>query len=213
MNQEDITMQKVTKKFTFTISILILLLQGCGSSNSTTTYATTLGDGVSIGTTDKDAVMIPNTNTAKEISQEVSSILKTHITDYNEKEALDLSKTTNYCDVSGLRESQGTGTDESVNSNQTYEYCQQDENLQHGKINLDYTEMNEEGKYPKSLDLKISEDYTFNHTALKKDLIVNSNISYNSNNSIKQIEVKINGKIQYNDINYSLQNISQTIEY
>lgn len=207
-------MQKFTKLPTFIISILILLLQGCGSnSESTTTYATTLGDGVSIGTTDEGAVMAPNVNTVKAIAEEVSTILKANISEYNDKEALDLSKTTNYCDVSGLREYYGTGTNQSISSKQSYQNCQEDENLHHGKINLDYTEMDAEGKYPKNLELSISEDYTFNSTDLKKDLIVNSTIIYNDDNSIKQIEVKINGEINYNDMNYSLQNICQTIDY
>lgn len=207
-------MQKFTKLPTFIISILILLLQGCGSSNeNATTYATTLGDGVSIGTTDEGTVMAPNANIVKEIAQEVSSIIKKNISDYNEQEALDFSKITNYCDISGLKESYSIGTNQNVNSNQSYDNCQEANNLHHGKINLDYKEMAEEGKYPKSLDLSISEDYTYNTTSLKKDLLVNSSIVYNSDNSVKQIQLKINGQVTYNNINYSLQNISQTIDY
>ena len=74
------TLTKVSILFT---SILILLLQGCGnSSSSSKNYNTTLGESVAIGTTDENAVTLPNTNMVKSISQEISAILKSNVTNY-----------------------------------------------------------------------------------------------------------------------------------
>ena len=206
------TLPKVSILFA---SILILLLQGCGSSSnsSSTNYNTTLGESVAIGTTDANAVTLPNTNTVKSISQEVSAILKSNITNYNQSEAIDFSRETNYCDVSGLKESYNSEGVSKISSNQNYDNCQEDENLQHGKINIDYSQLDTEGKYPMNLDLSIEEDYTYNSTNLKKDLIVNSSIIYNSEKEVQQIQLKINGLLNYNGTNYSLQNITQTIDY
>ncbi|CAA6811050.1 MAG: Unknown protein [uncultured Sulfurovum sp.] len=205
------TLTKVSILFT---SILILLLQGCGnSSSSSKNYNTTLGESVAIGTTDENPVTLPNTNMVKSISQEISAILKSNVTNYNKNEAIDFSKETNYCDISGLKESYNSEDVSKISSNQNYENCQEDENLQHGKINIDYSQLDTEGKYPMNLDLSIEEDYTYNSTNLKKDLIVNSSIIYNSKKEVQQIQLKINGLLNYNGTNYSLQNITQTIDY
>jgi len=105
------------------------------------------------------------------------------------------------------------GTVENITSIQNYENCQEEKSLQHGKKNIDYSQMDSDGKYPKNLYLTVSEDYSFNNMELKKDLTVESSIVYNRDNSIKEITLKINGKLTLDNINYGLLNITQTITY
>jgi hypothetical protein len=197
----------------FFISILTLILQGCGGSDSATTYPTTLGDSASIGTTDAGAIMAPNTNTVKSITQEISSLLKADVSTFNNKILVAYEHETNYCDISGLIESQNSGNIEKISSIQNYENCQEEKSLRHGKIKIDYTQMSIEGKYPKNIYLLVEEDYSFNNMKLKNDLTVESSIIYNTNQSIKQITLKINGELTLDSINYGLQNITETITY
>jgi hypothetical protein len=197
----------------FFISILTLSIQGCGGGDSSTTYPTTLGTSISVNSTDEGAVMAPNTNTVKSIGQEVSELLKSDITSFNTKTTTLYSKETSYCDISGLIESQNNGDVREITSTQNYENCQEEKTLQHGKINIDYNQMDTEGKYPKSLYLTVKEDYTVDNIQLKKDVTVESLITYNTDKSIKKITLKINGEIILDSINYVLLNIDNTIEY
>ena len=190
-----------------------MILQGCEENGSATTYPTTLGTSISMDTTEEGAVMAPNTNTIKNIAQKVSTLLKADLTSFNEKVTVAFTKETNYCDISGLIESENVGTVEKITSIQNYENCQEEKSLQHGKINIDYNQMNSDGKYPKNLYLTVNEDYTFNNMELKKDLTVESSIAYNTDKTIKEITLKINGELTLDNINYGLLNITQTITY
>jgi hypothetical protein len=206
-------MLKILKSSIFFISILTLIFQGCGESNSSSTYPTTLGDSTSIGTSDEGAVVSPSTNTVKSITQEVSTILTTDITSLNTKTAVAFIKETNYCDISGLIESQHSGDFTKISSTQNYENCQEEKSLQHGILTIDYTQMNLEGKYPNNLYLTVKEDYSLNNMKLKKNLTIESSILYNDDKSIKQIILKINGELNLDSVNYVLQNITETINY
>ncbi len=194
------------------ISILIIF-QACGKGDASTTYPTTLGTSISVNSTDEGAVMAANTNTVKSISQEVSNILKANVTSFNEKTIVAFDKETNYCDVSGLRELQQAGTLQKITSTKNYEHCQEEKTLQHGKLNINYTQMDTEGKYPKSLYLTVKEAYSVNNIELKKDLTIESSITYKEDKSIKQITLNINGEIILDSISYGLLNIEQTIKY
>ena len=197
----------------FFISILTLSLQGCSGGNASTPYKTTLGTSISINSTEEGAVMAANTNTVKSISQEVSSILKNELTSFNEKVTVAFDKETNYCDISGLKEFQNTGTFEKITISKNYENCQEEESLQHGKFNIDYLQIDTEGKYPKNLYLSVKETYIIDNIQLKKDVTIESEITYNTDNSIKQLTLKINGEIIIDNINYGLLNITQTVDY
>jgi len=197
----------------FFISILLLALQGCRGGDSSTTYPTTLGTSLSVDSTDGNAVMVANTNTVKSISQEVSIIVKGELASFNEKVTVIAEKETNYCDVSGLRESQNIGTLKKITNTKTYKNCQEEKTLQHGKINIDYSQMDTEVKYPRSFYLTVKEDYSFENIKLNKDVTVESTITYNNDKSIKTISLKINGEIILDSINYGLLNIDHTIEY
>lgn len=196
------------------MGIFTIIFQGCGGSDSSnSTYPTTLGTSITMGPTEEGAVMAPNTNTVKSIAQEVSNILKSDVNAFNEKSTLAFEKETSYCDISGLIESENSGTVEKITSNQNYEKCQEEKTLQHGKINIDYSEMNTEDKYPKNLYLTVSEDYSVNNMKLKKGLSIESSIVYNATQSVKEISLKINGELTLDNVNYGLLNIEQTITY
>lgn len=197
----------------FFISILTFILQGCGGDDASKTYPTTLGDSISLATTDIGAVIAPNTNTVKSIAQEVSTLLKTDISTFNTKTDVTSTKETNYCDISGLIESQDSGDFQKMTITKSYENCQEEKNLQHGKLDMNYSQMDTEGKCPKNVHLTVKEDYSFNSMKLKKDLTVESSIIYNDDESIKEITLKINGKLSLDSVNYALQNITQTITY
>ena len=207
-------MLNLLKPSIFFMSILIITLQGCsGGGDSSTTYPTTLGTSISVNSTDENAVMAPNTNTVKSISQEVSIIVKSELSLYNEKVTVAFDKETNYCDISGLRESQNIGTLTQITNTKNYENCQEEKTLQHGKINIDYSQMDTEGKYPKNIYLAVKEDYSIDNIELKKEVTVESSITYNEDKSIKRIMLKINGEIILNSVNYGLLNIEHTINY
>jgi uncharacterized lipoprotein YehR (DUF1307 family) len=197
----------------FFISILTLSIQGCGGGDSSTTYPTTLGTSISVNSTDEGAVMAPNTNTVKSIGQEVSELLKSDITSFNTKTTTLYSKETSYCDISGLIESQNNGDVREITSTQNYENCQEEKSLQHGKINIDYRQMNADGKYPKDIYLTVNEDYSFNNMELKKGLTIESSVSYKADKSIHQITLKINGELTLDSIEYGLLNIEHSINY
>ena len=197
----------------FFLSILTLILQGCGNGESSATYPTTLGTSISVQSEDKDAVMAANTNTVKNISGEIAHILKSDITLFNEQVTVAFDKETNYCDISGLRELQNIGTLQKVISTKNYENCQEEKTLQHGKLNIDYAQMDTERRYPKSLYLHVEKTYSLNNIKLKKGLTVSSSITYHADKSISQITLKINGEVTMDTIDYGLLNIEHTINY
>jgi hypothetical protein len=189
------------------------MFHGCGGENDSSTYSTTLGTSISVDTTEEGAVMAANTNTVKSISKEVANILKSDITSFNKKMIVAFDKETRYCAISGLKESQNSGTVQKIISTKNYENCQEEKSLQHGKISIDYSQMKEDGKYPKALFLTVKETYSIKRIKLKKDVSVKSSITYNNDKSIKKITLKINGEITMDSIDYGLLNIEHTIEY
>ena len=197
----------------FFVSILTLILQGCGNGDSSETYPTTLGTSISVQSEDKDAVMAANTNTVKNISGEIANILKADVTSFNEQVTVEFNKETNYCDISGLRELQNIGTLQKIISTKNYENCQEEKTLQHGKLNIDYAQMDTERRYPKSLYLHVEKTYSLNNIKLKKGLTVSSSITYHADKSISQITLKINGEVTMDTIDYGLLNIEHTINY
>ena len=198
----------------FFISIVIFSLQGCGNENSANTpYTTTLGTSISVTSTDENTVMAPNTNTVNNISKALSDILKSDISEFNKKTTVELDKETNYCDISGLKESQNIALLDKIINSKNYEQCQDEKTLQQGKLAIEYLHVDTEGKYPKGYYLTVKEDYRINNIELKKDLTIESSITYHEDKSINAITLKINGEITMDAIDYGLLNIEQTITY
>lgn len=203
----------MTKELKLYISLIIMtsIMQGCSGGGSNT--PTALGNSASLTTNDAGAVMAANPTTLKGIGQEVAEVLKTNIITLNQKEATTFTKETNYCDISGLVNSETSGTLTTMTTQNIYEKCKTEKSLRNGNSSTVYTKMDSEGKYPKESSLSIKNDYTFNDIELKKDLTVQSNITYDNNKNIKSITLTINGMLNYKRGTYTLRENKQTIEY
>lgn len=189
------------------------MLYGCsgGSGSTERTYATAVGDGTSITRTDENSVV--SKNALKNISEEIANILKTNVTSFNKTENFNFSDETSYCDISGMKELSLTTENEKADSTIKYTNCNEDKNKQDGQINLKYLDVNSEGKCPKCLHMKVNSEYTFNDLTLSQDINLESDIVYETNNSIKSIAFIISGNVSYKNENYKLHNIRQTIHY
>ncbi|HHD82358.1 MAG TPA: hypothetical protein ENK94_04115 [Campylobacterales bacterium] len=190
--------------------LFILLFQGCGN-NENRNYTTDLGDGASVERTDTNSIIA--NDSLNKISTEIANMLKANIVSFNKNEEIAYTNETQYCDISGIKASSLNNKTDKINNSISYSNCQEQESLQHGKIHLEYMETNSESKCPTYLNLTINETYTFNEVKLSKDVIVESNISYDANNKIKQLNFKINGTVSYKNENYNLQNIRKITNY
>lgn len=192
--------------------LFLMLLKGCNRTQSSQIQQHGLvNDAVSITRTDNNAII--SKDAINNIASEVGSLLKSNITAFNQKEAINTSEETNYCDVSGMKESLITNQAKSIYSTVAYNDCKEVENLQNGKINLNYMGTNEDDKCPECFIMKIEETYTFNELKLLKDVSLEGDVRYKEDGSIEHIEFKINGNVSYDNENYHLQNITQTIHY
>jgi hypothetical protein len=200
-------------KLFITTGFFSFFLQACGNNASKKKQPTAVGHGTSFSTTDVDTSIDSNKPTLEDIGQRVGEILKSEILTINEQEATEFTNETTYCDISGLKESQTTGSYEKILSSKQYESCQNENYVQHGNVQLEYSNMDDEGKYPKIISLNISNNYLFNSTQFKKDFKVESTVTYHKNKSIKSINLKINGNLNYENTNYNLQNVEQVINY
>jgi len=190
--------------------IFVLIFQGCGSSD-TTTYTTGLGDGSSVTRTDVNSVI--SNDALNKISDEIGNILKTNIIAFNNDTEISYKDETNYCDISGMRESSMETQMNKVNNTISYNQCKEQESTQNGQISLEYLEVDHEGKCPKCLNVKIDKPYTFNNIQLSQDVVVESDVVYDKNNNIQELTFKVNGNVTYKNENYHLQNITKIINY
>ena len=204
--------QKSSKLFPLII-FASLLLYGCGGSSEDTTYQTTLGSATSVVTNDINATMAPSPSTLKSINQTIAIILKTDVQAQNEKEATSFTKETQYCDISGDKESINSGTLARIIKTQRFNACKNAQYLQNGYLTISYDNMDNEGKFPKAVQLIVEADFTFNTILLKKGTIIYSTIVYNDNNTIKSISLSSNGAVIYQYGNYSLVNDRDTINF
>ena len=205
--------QKLFNLFSLTMLLGTLLFVGCEESEETTTYPTALETAASVVTTELNATMAPSPSTLKSINRNIATILKTDIQTQNEKEATTFTKETQYCDISGIKESTNEGTLEKITKIQKFNACKNAQYLQNGHLTIDYDEMNNEGKFPKVVKLIVEDDFTFNDILLKKGTVITSNIEYNADNSIKSISLTSNGVIMYQYGTYGLVNDSDTVNF
>lgn len=193
------------------LTLITTLFQGCESDSSPPkTYSTALGEAVSMVSSD-DTSMAPHPLTSKAIGENIAAILKADLMKLNNKEALSFSKETNYCDISGLIELENSGTLEKIITNKSYKLCKNDQNSQDGSIRVNYNLADDEGKYPKNIDLLVRENYTFNTITLKKDTQIQSSITYNDDKSLKSISLTLTGVVEYNYGTYNLKNLETNI--
>ena len=184
---------------TLFISTLLfgLLMQGCGTeSQSEVSSPKAIGDSASIITNEPNAKMAPSRHALEAVSTQIGDILELHINELNEKEAVSFDKETHYCDISGVKNAENRGNLEQIIINKHYEICKNTNTIQNGEIQITYTELDENGQFPKALEMTSSYDYKFNNLTLNKELHIESKeISYNKDHSIKSITLKINGTV------------------
>jgi hypothetical protein len=191
--------------------LFIVLLQGCNSNESSQHQYGLVNDAVSVTRTDSNAII--SKDAINNISIEVGDLLKANITAFNQKEAIIFSPETSYCDVSGVKESSVSNKSQAINNTINYNHCKEVENIQNGKINLNYMETDQDDKCPECFTVTIEETYTFNQIKLFEDASLEGDVTYNQDGSIQKIEFKINGNVNYKNENYHLQNIIQSVHY
>jgi len=197
---------KTFKTLFIKISFLGLAFQGCGGAvkPKKTHPTTTIGSAVSLTAEEERA----NTR-----DQEIAIMLKTRIDEINQQEATSFSKMINYCDISGLKDLENSGTMEKIVATTHYESCENDNNMQNGDTIMTYEQTDEDGKFPEFLTLVAQDDYNFNKITLKKDASVECNINYNEDQSVESMVVLISGTVEYNSQTYTLNNHQEVIRF
>jgi len=188
------------------ISFLGLAFQGCGGGAKTKkNYPTAIGSAVSLTAQEERA---------NNLGLEVSKIIETRINTINQQEATSFSKTTRYCDVSGLQEKELFGTMDKITQTSNYQSCENDTNVQHGDTVMTYKHTDEDGKFPDTLELQAKNDYQFNNITLKEGATIEcQNIIYAENNQIKSMILIINGTVEYDSKTYTLENHTEIINF
>jgi hypothetical protein len=183
-------------KLLFTTTFFFALL-GCGTEGDTqTSMPTVIGESASLVTDDPNAKMAPSRHAKEAMATQITQILKLHINELNEKEAISFDAEFNYCDISGIKNTQQYGNLKQMSINTHYEVCKNGSSLQNGDVNIIYKRLDNNGKFPKSLSFLTSNTYQFNHIKLNKNtLILANNIEYKKDGSIQSIEFQINGVI------------------
>ncbi len=195
------------KIFFIKISFLGLAFQGCGAGATKTkkSYPSAIGTGISM--TAKEAKN-------NKLTQKLSHMLQVHLAKINKLEATSFSKTTNYCDISGLQEQETLGTIEKITRITNYQSCKNDNNTQNGDTVMTYNNTDKDGKFPQYLELQAQNDYNFNNITLKEGAtIACKSISYKEDQSIESMIILINGTVEYNSEVYNLENHKEIINF
>ena len=208
----DSIMKKYTLLFIATI-FFSLLTQGCESdSNEQTSTPKSIGESTSVVNNDPNVKMAPNKHTLTDISQIIASIIQLHVLELNKKEAISFSTETNYCDISGLKNLEHSGDLSHIQTISNYAACQNEKQLQHGTIQITYTHVNSEGKVPKSVNIKALDSYKFNYLKLEKNLYIESSkLQYKNDDSLKSMNIKINGTLTFYTQEIDLKNYTSTV--
>ena len=195
------------KIFFIKISFLGLAFQGCGAGATKTkkSYPSAIGTGISM--TAKEAKN-------NKLTQKLSHMLQVHLAKINKLEATSFSKTTNYCDITGLQEQETFGTIKKITRTTNYQSCKNDNNTQNGDTVMTYNNTDEDGKFPQYLELQAQNDYNFNNITLKEGAtIACKSISYKEDQSIESMIILINGTVEYNSEVYNLENHKEIINF
>jgi len=189
------------------MSFLGLALQGCGAGGAKTkkNYPTAIGSAVSLTAEEERS---------NNMTLELSKIAETHINNINKQEATSFSKTTNYCDISGLQEQELFGTIEKITKTSNYQSCENDNNMQNGDTVMTYEHTDEDGKFPTALELQARNDYNFNNITLREGATIEcQDINYNEDQTVESMIIIINGTVEYNSKTYNLQNHQEVISF
>jgi len=182
----------------FITALLVgILMQGCGTENTTKVSAPkAIGESTSITIDNPSAKMASSKHALEAVSNQIANIIKLHINELNEKEAISFDKEIHYCDISGVKKAEHSGNLQNIIMNNNYTICKNINSIQNGEIQISYKKLDENGQFPKYLEMISSNDYQFNNLILKKNTQIESNeITYNKNGSIKSISLTINGTV------------------
>ena len=188
---------------TFTL-IGLLIFSGCGESQKNISQSTVLGEATSVINIDQNATMAPAPATLKSITYNITKIVETDVRSENQKDAISFAKETRYCDISGIREFEYKGSFQKIKKLERFDACENTQHIQNGYLTFNYAELDDDSKYPQVVNITVNEDYTFNDILLKKLTILESQISYKKDKSIKNISIKVNGVVIYQYGTYNL---------
>ena len=197
---------KTLKILLIKLSFLGLAFQGCaGGTKTKKSYPTAIGSAVSLTAQEEEV---------NNVSKELSKIVQIHLDEINQKEATSFSQATNYCEISGLKDSQNSGNMQKITTTTNYQSCKSDNNIQNGNTIMTYEETDEDGRFPKALRLQAQNDYNFNNIKLKEGATVTcKNIRYNSDQSLESMVILINGTVEYNTQTYTLEDHQEVISF
>jgi hypothetical protein len=194
------------------LSLFTFALQGCKSNKERSpSHPTAIGTALSITTEEKEVTMAPSIYTLEEVALKVAEQLQKDIEMLNKKESINFGTELNYCDISGERETITRGTLETFIESTTYQACQEENRLKNGKIEQTYRETNEDGKYPKNLELTVSNAYLLDEILLKESFYLSAHLSYGKKKHIKNISLKLNGLVEFNHQTLNFSNFQQKI--
>ncbi len=197
-------------KLFLTTLIGLLLFSGCEDNKNKLLQPTALGEAVSIINIDPNATMAPAPTTLKSITSKIAKIIEIDVTTENQKEATSFTKEIRYCDISGVREFEYKHQ-RVLQKIEKFKACKTTQHIQNGHLTFKYKRLDSDGKYPQVVNITVNEEYTFNNILLKKGTIIESKIDYNSDKSIKNISIKVNGVVNYEYGTYRLINDEENI--
>ena len=209
------SMIKNNKLFFISTIVFSLLTQGC-ETNSTSQLSTpkSIGESTSVTINEPDAKMATNKHTLSDISQIIASIVQLHVQELNQKEAISFTTETNYCDISGLKNLEHSGTLSHIQTISNYDACQGEKQLQNGTIQIKFSHINNEGKFPKDIEIKALNRYKFNYLQFEKNFYIESyDIQYKDDNSLKSMNIKINGNLTFYTQEIQIKNHTATINF
>ena len=193
------------------ISIGLLIFSGCEDNKKSLSQPTVIGEAVSIRNSNPNATMLPAPVTLKGITYSIAKVVEIDIRSENQKDAISFTKEIRYCDISGLREFKYEETLQKIKKLERFNSCKTTQYTQDGYLTFNYTKLDSDGKYPQVINIAVNEDYTFNNILLKKGTIIESQIDYNSDKSIKAISIKVSGIVTYQYGTYRLINDKEKI--
>ena len=197
-----------------TITLIgIFYFTGCGESQDSTFTHTTLGEATSIINKDSNETMLPAPSTLKSITSKLAKVVELDVTNENQKDATSFTKETQYCDISGVREFEHQGDITKIKKLERFNRCKTTQYTQDGYLTFNYSKLDNDGKYPQSVNIIVNEDYTFDDILLKKGNRIDSQISYKKDKSIKTISINVNGVVTYQYGTYKLINDKESIEF
>ncbi len=196
----------------FKLSLLSLTFVGCGKGSKPTSEKkkkTAVVSGTSISYSNNYNEPL-NASKIQELNLKLSQLVTNQLENINNKEATLFSKVTQYCDQEGHKEIENHGEISTHTKEIEFEQCQEANTLQNGSITVAYEEANEDGKFPKTLEITSTARYSFNHTELSNNTTIRvENIHYNEALKADALKLTISGEVHLENGVYKMQNFMQ----